>query len=61
VSFSAPSQPRLAGQNTIVGDFEHTPLKYENGAKLKLLSLEIVETNAIGLGTIDPIMSLCTS
>ena len=47
MSFSAPSQPRLAGQNTIVGGFEHTPLKYENGAKLKLLSLEIVETNAI--------------
>ena len=61
VSFSLPSQPRLAGQNIIVGGLEHTPLKYEKGAKLNILLFETVETNAMGLGTIEPIISLCVS
>ena len=61
VSFSLPSQPRLAGANMIVGGFEQTPLKYEKGAILFFPSFDIVDTNAIGLGTIDPIISLCVS
>jgi|TARA_Y100000748_G_C15434546_1_gene464586 hypothetical protein len=45
----------------IVGGFEQTPLKYEKGAMLFPPSFDIVDTNAIGLGTIDPIISLCVS
>jgi hypothetical protein len=61
VSFSDPSHPRLAGANIIVGGLEHTPLKYEKGAILFFPSLLAVETKAIGLGTIDPIINLCVS
>lgn len=32
--------------------------KYENGAKLQLPVAEIVETKAMGLGVIPPIISL---
>ena len=61
VSFSEPSHPLLAGANIIVGGLEHTPLKYEKGAMLFCLFFDIVDTNAIGLGTIEPIISLCIS
>ena len=43
------------------GGLEQIPLKYENGARFSSPSLEIVETNAMGRGTIDPIISLCVS
>jgi hypothetical protein len=42
----------------MVGGFEQTPLKKENGATLSIPSLDFVETNAIGRGTIDPIINL---
>ena len=61
VSFSLPSHPLLAGANMIVGGFEQTPLKYEKGARLLIPLFEVVETKAIGLGTIEPIISLCVS
>ena len=49
VSLSPPSSGRLAGQNMTVMGFEPTPLKNENGARLKRPSAETVDTNAIGL------------
>tara|TARA_B110000438_G_C15350151_1_gene451732 strand:- start:217 stop:348 length:132 start_codon:yes stop_codon:yes gene_type:complete len=42
----------------IVGGLEQTPLKYEKGARFFIPFFEIVDTRAIGLGTIEPIMSL---
>jgi len=42
----------------IVGGLEHIPLKKENGATLYSPCLEIVDTRAMGRGTIDPIISL---
>ena len=40
------------------GGLEQTPLKYEKGAKLFFPSNDTVETSAIGLGNIDPIIIL---
>jgi hypothetical protein len=42
----------------MVGGFEHTPLKKENGARLSMPSFDFVETKAIGRGRMDPIISL---
>jgi hypothetical protein len=42
----------------MVGGLEQTPLKYENGAKLFFPSNDIVDTSAMGLGNIDPIIIL---
>jgi hypothetical protein len=42
----------------MVGGLAQTPLKYENGAKFGVPSFESVETRAIGLGTMEPIMIL---
>jgi hypothetical protein len=42
----------------IVGGLEQTPLKYENGAILFFPFLDNVDTNAIGLGTMEPIINL---
>ena len=58
VSFSLPSHPLRAGANIIVGGLEQTPLKYEKGAILFDFFRLVVATNAIGLGIIDPIISL---
>jgi hypothetical protein len=41
-----------------MGGLEVTPLKKEKGATLKIPDFEVVETRAIGLGTIEPIMSI---
>jgi hypothetical protein len=41
-----------------VGGFEQTPLKNENGARLSILSADLVETKPMGRGRIDPIISL---
>jgi hypothetical protein len=57
VSFCKPSF-RITVENKIVGGFEQTPLKKLNGARFRIPSLLIVETSAIGLGTIEPIINL---
>jgi hypothetical protein len=41
--------------------FELMPVKKLNGARLRIPSSLMVETSAIGRGTIDPIISLYTS
>jgi hypothetical protein len=48
----------LEGQNRSVSGLLPTPVKKENGAKLNCPSGEIVETNAIGRGTTQPMSSL---
>ena len=58
VSFVCPSYPLLDGANIIDGGFEHTPLKYEKGAKLFFPFGDILDTSAIGLGSIEPIIIL---
>src|SRR5262245_20904226 len=58
VSFAEPSA-LFAGQNRSVIGLEPTPLKNENGARLNDVPFgETVETNAIGLGTMQPMRSL---
>jgi hypothetical protein len=42
----------------MVGGFEQTPLKNEKGATLFFPFLERVDTKAMGLGTMDPIINL---
>src|SRR5690606_16374661 len=60
-SFSVPSG-LFAGQNMSVIGFEPTAVKNENGARFVVApSGEIVETNAIGRGTIAPMSSLYRS
>jgi hypothetical protein len=43
------------------GGSEQIPLKYEKGARFSIPSFDSVDTNAMGRGTMDPIMSLCVS
>ena len=58
VSFSPPSSGRLAGQNRIVMGLEPAPLKNEKGARFRAPPGEIVDTNATGRGTMQPMSSL---
>ena len=58
VSFLAPSLSRTMGQNSIVGGLALTPVKKLKGARLRIPSTFTVETNAMGRGTMTPIISL---
>jgi hypothetical protein len=42
----------------MVGGLEHTPLKYEKGARFNVPFIEQVETKAMGLGRMEPIIIL---
>jgi hypothetical protein len=46
------------GQKQITGGFALIPVKKLNGARLRMPSALMVETNAIGRGTITPTISL---
>jgi hypothetical protein len=49
---------RRVGQKRTVGGFEPTPEKKLNGARLATPSRLIVETSAMGRGTIMPVINL---
>ena len=49
---------RTDGQNRTVGGLEPTPLKKLNGARFATPLRSVVETSAMGRGTIMPVMSL---
>jgi hypothetical protein len=46
------------GQKQMIGGFALTPVKKLNGARFQRPSSLRVETNAMGRGTMDPIISL---
>ena len=48
------------GQKSIVGGLALTPVKKLKGARLRIPSGLMLETNAMGRGTITPIISLYT-
>ena len=58
VSLRCSPAARGPGQKQISVGFELMPVKKLNGAKLRMPSLLMVETSAIGRGTIEPIKSL---
>jgi hypothetical protein len=61
VSLRGPPAGRGPGQKQMSAGFELMPVKKLNGARLRIPSSLMVETSAIGRGTIDPIISLYTS
>ena len=58
VSFSCPSLKRRSGAKHTVGGSAATPVKNENGARFGTSCALQVETNAIGRGNIEPMISL---
>ena len=50
--------PRTIGERQITGGFALMPVKKLNGARLKAPSRFMLETNAIGRGTMEPTSSL---
>src|SRR5260370_30064475 len=58
VSLVAASRPRTIGQKQITGGLALIPVKKLKGARLRTPSGLIEDTNAIGRGTMAPIMSL---
>jgi hypothetical protein len=54
----APSALRIMGEKQITGGFALTAVKKLNGARFGMPVSLMLETNAIGLGTMDPIISL---
>src|SRR5262245_2250970 len=58
VSFLFPSLPRIIGEKQTTGGLALTPVKKLNGARFRMPSGLMLETKAIGRGTMAPIMSL---
>jgi len=58
VSFCCPSLPRTIGAKQTTGGFALAAVKKLNGARLRTPARLIVDTNAIGRGTMAPIINL---